>query len=129
MVTKAGVKYFSKLVITPMGTGKFRLLLPLIYSNPYGCQYVVPRGFETDFASIPWFLHGIINKHGKYDVPAVLHDWLYSSGIASRAEADKIFMVTMKDAGVKEWKYRMMYIGVRMGGWLAYNKYRRRDKE
>jgi hypothetical protein len=39
---------------------------------------VVPKGFETDFASVPRVFWTIIPPDGKYTKAAVVHDYLYN---------------------------------------------------
>lgn len=79
----------------------------------------VPKGFVTDFASIPKFLRFIIPHRGKYDEAAVVHDFLYSeyntTGI-NRKLADKIFNFIMKECGVSCAKRKALYLGVRKFG-------------
>jgi hypothetical protein len=83
---------------------------------------VVPMGFITDFASVPriigaWLLYG-----GKGKRAAVIHDWLYSTQYVSRKVADAVFEEALKASGYAEWEVAGMYAGVRIGGWVAWNK-------
>ena len=79
----------------------------------------IPKGFVTDFASVPKMLHLVIPKHGKYDIAAVVHDFLYSelnvTGI-NRRLADKIFEFIMMESGVNCYLRKIMYLGVRKFG-------------
>lgn len=79
----------------------------------------VPKGFVTDFASIPKMLWGLLPKHGKYDIASVVHDFLYSehnlTGI-NRKLADKIFNYIMKESGVNCYTRKILYLGVRKFG-------------
>ncbi|MEY2689723.1 MAG: hypothetical protein RL375_3922 [Pseudomonadota bacterium] len=82
----------------------------------------VPAGFETDFASIPrlfWTLVG--HPAGRYAQAAVLHDYLYRTGAVPRREADRTFREAMDVLGVPAWQRWVMWAGVRVGGWAAYN--------
>lgn len=46
-------------------------------SDRFG-RIVVPKGFETDLASIPQLAQILLPKvHIAYNQPAVVHDWLY----------------------------------------------------
>lgn len=59
---------------------------------------VVPKGFRTDYVSVPRIFRNIINMYGKHGRAAVVHDWLYSNRCEidiTRAEADKIFLEIM----------------------------------
>ena len=85
----------------------------------------VPKGFVTDFASIPFFLWAILPPRGKYDEGAVVHDFLYSSknciGI-NRKLADKIFKHIMKECGVNCFYRNALYLGVRKFGSVFFIK-------
>ena len=86
---------------------------------------VVPKGFRTDYASVPRVFRNIINSYGKHGRAAVVHDWLYSSRCEvniSRAEADKIFLEIMVEWNVKKYKRILMYILVRIFGGSHFRK-------
>ena len=87
----------------------------------------VPEGFKTDFASVPRILWNILPPWGKYGKAAVLHDYLYYSGMFERKECDKIFLEAMKELGVGWIARKTIYSGVRIGGWIAWNKHRKND--
>lgn len=83
--------------------------------------FVVPAGFETDFASVPRLFWTVIgHPAGRYAQAAVLHDWLYSTQAVSRARADALFREAMAVLGVPAWQRWTMWAGVRVGGWAAY---------
>ena len=83
----------------------------------------IPKGFVTDFASIPKMLHLVIPKHGKYDIAAVVHDFLYSelnvTGI-NRKLADKIFYHIMKETEVNSNTRKKFYKAVRYFGAMSW---------
>ncbi len=94
---------------------------PAVWSD--AARYVrVPEGFMTDFASIPfmfrWWQTGAV---GPQRVAAYFHDWLYSEQSAiGRRKADQIFRDVMGDAGAGAFRRWAMYLGLRVGGWLAW---------
>lgn len=106
----------------------FKLTAPFEYYRTGNKEkkYIVPSGFITDFASIPKVFQWLISKFGKYDKAAVLHDYLYFTGCETRKESDIIFFEAMIVLLVKWWKRRAIYRGVRVGGWVAWNKHRRK---
>jgi len=83
----------------------------------------VPKGFHTDFASVPrifWNIISPIDKHGK---AAVLHDYLYSIQYKNnRKLCDNIFKEAMGILGVKKWKIFVMYWAVRLFGKSHFKK-------
>lgn len=83
----------------------------------------VPRGFVTDFASVPRLLWTLLPPWGRYTAAAVVHDWLYFAQVTTRAEADWVFLELMRRGGVA-WCVRWaMYSGVRAGGWVAWGRH------
>ncbi|MBV9833911.1 MAG: DUF1353 domain-containing protein [Alphaproteobacteria bacterium] len=81
---------------------------------------VVPAGFVTDFASIPRAFWSGMSPHGQYSRAAVLHDYLYWTQSCTRAQADKLFLLMMKQSGVSPANRATIYGTVRTtgdGGW------------
>lgn len=99
----------------------WRLLAPFSYLDPDNGLIKAPAGFETDFASVPrWPLtFALLGQYGH--AAAVLHDWLYSSGLLSRADADRVFLNALRSSGIARWRAWLMYAGVRIGGSSRYN--------
>lgn len=93
----------------------------------------VPAGFVTDGASIPRLLWSLVGHPlGEYHPAAIVHDALYD-GTAPlpnldnpRRVADQILLAACADLGVSWVKRRTLYIGVRVGGWLPWRRYRER---
>lgn len=77
---------------------------------------VVPKGFETDLASIPWVFRFLIPKNGRYDAPAIVHDYLYRRTGMKRKLADKIFAEAMMVVNVVTWRRNLMNTGL----WIYY---------
>lgn len=81
----------------------------------------VPVGFFTDFASVPKLLWNLMPPTGRYGKAAVVHDYLYRTvGIATKNEADEIFLEAMKALGVSAVLRYAMYYGVRFFGGSSY---------
>lgn len=132
------------------------------YWKRYGIKISVPAGFVSDFASIPrliisfvalgailaghflgitWLLLlGVaveillvfLTKLGRWNKPAVLHDYLYRNhwvklasggmGFFPRQGADQLFLDAMTDRGVAKWKRTVMWVFVRAFGFLSWGK-------
>ena len=108
---------------------------------------VVPKGFQTDFASVPWPASMLIPKNGDYNQAAVLHDYLYSLlgeypipnsnviRVYTRKECDKIFLEamgvlnSMDNLKIPYPKRRIMYRAVRMFGGFGWIYHGRRAKK
>ena len=81
----------------------------------------VPRGFETDFASIPIWASAVFNPIGDDAEAAVVHDWLYAVGEkGQREQADSIFLYAMQQSHVPPLESKMLYEAVRTGGAQNY---------
>ena len=91
-------------------------------NSPY--IVIVPRGFVTDFASIPQplqLLRGRLSTTGRYGNAAVVHDYLYWRHDCTRAQADNILAIAMKDADVPLLERKIVYEAVRQFGQSAWD--------
>jgi hypothetical protein len=88
----------------------------------------VPRGFVTDFASIPRPLWSILSPHGKYSRAAIIHDYLYWKQECTREQADNILLIAMEESGVCNAQRKEIYAGVRVGGKSAWES-NKKEKE
>jgi len=80
----------------------------------------VPVGFVTDFASIPQIAWSLFPPDGRYTYPAVMHDYLYWEQQTTRAQADEIFRLMMREFSVAAPAIATIYAGVRAGGGVAW---------
>ncbi len=114
----------------PGELGRFRLVKPLMFLyKPTDEIFTVPAGFPTDLASIPKAFQNVASKLGKNIKAAILHDYLYAKGFTTKKLADKIFLIAMKECGVKFWKRRLMYLAVKWFGGSAWAEHREKDDE
>lgn len=103
------------------------VLVPFTYRRPDGTAITVPAGFLTDLASIPRPFWPILPPSDDYAEAAVIHDWLYYAGGLERAEADKIFLEAMTDAGIGWWRRTTIYRAVRLFGGKIWERRRWKD--
>lgn len=99
------------------------LHLPLVYEvGELGSgDYVsVPLGFVTDLASTPRLIWSFIPPFGLHAAAAVLHDYGYGIKDRSRKEYDRIFRDAMLVLGVRTGKAYIMWLAVRIFGWLSW---------
>lgn len=124
-------RFTSKLIVEDDGGFPFTLVYPLAYESDRIGSFVVPAGFKTDFASIPRVLWNLLPPVGRYDAAAVLHDYLYQrpSGApkVTRSIADHVLLEAMDTLRVILPARVAIFAGVRLGGWLVWNNYRRKD--
>lgn len=108
----------NRLNTNPIDDDYWEVLEDYYYETSIGI-IKVPKGFKTDYASVPKIFRNIINAYGKHGRGAVVHDWLYSSKCLlniTREKADKIFLEIMTEWGVSVIKRNLMYRMVRIFG-------------
>lgn len=114
--------------------------------SPYGI-IVLHVGRIVNGASIPYLLQWLIPKSGKWNRPSGFHDVGYEDGgfhvivmdkegnlvekfiELTQKEVDYAYLKLMEHRNVKKWIRNAQYRGLRMGGWVAWNKYRKLNKE
>lgn len=121
-----GEEGWLKMAVLPDGVHE--ILMQDFVIHWRGKRWVIPAGFVTDYASVPRFFHRVLPQRGRYSVIAVFHDYLYWSGLVTRAEADCVFLELGARMKVREFDQFLLYSGVRIGGWVAYNNYRRQQE-
>jgi len=78
-----------------------------------GTKIVVPKGFVTDFASIPQPLWSLgLSPYGQYSRAALIHDYLYWTQGCSRAQADRLLVIAMKESKVGTFDDWVIFQGV-----------------
>ena len=94
----------------------FRLKEDLTYhSTKYG-SITVPKGFETDFASVPIPFQLFVPVTGRYLEATIIHDYLYEHALRTKQEADAILAEGMLVLEVKRWRRFIINLGVRYFG-------------
>jgi hypothetical protein len=90
----------------------------------------------TDFGSIPrllWWVRGL-SPFGRLRRAYVVHDQLYQRPCVqskagtrpvARKEADRILLEGCHVLGASWLNRRIIYRGVRLGGWVTWRRYRR----
>jgi len=99
------------------------------YSEILNEWIIVPIGFKTDLGSIPVGFQWLFPRDGKAVLGYIIHDYLYKTGKYSRSKSDDILKEAMNVLGTKKWRQNGVRFGLRIGGWYAWNKHRKNDKE
>ena len=149
--------FTTPLIITPLSDGRnFKLIEEFDYDVGVlgsGDTIHVPKGFVTDFASIPHVpiaLLGLVAvflgnwlgniwlsilgaciifcivqlpNAGKYGKAAVLHDRIYQTHSRTRREADSIFKEAMLVSGTLPITAFVIWLAVRLFGFWAWRKF------
>lgn len=83
-------------------------------------QITVPKGFTTDFGSVPKIVRPFISNTGKFNESYVLHDYCYSKDYIgpdfSKEDADCLLWLNLLDAGMNEIKANLVYDAVKVFG-------------
>lgn len=82
----------------------------------------VPKGFVTDFASIPRVFWSVLPPDGTYTYGAVIHDYLYWTQDISKAKADLILKFIMEEFKVDPLSTAAIFNGVDLGGGGAWTE-------
>lgn len=111
--------------------GKIRTLKQELkyYSQILGEVVVVEIEFKTDLGSIPQLFQGFIPKDGPASFPFVIHDKLYREGKYSQKICDEVLKEACEITKVWWWRRYAIREGLRIGGFKAYDNYRKNDKE
>lgn len=130
-----GIRFGSKYVIAPgfndrlkveqVDATHWRLLSEFRYdSDVADSRIIVPPGFVTDFASVPRVPVAFWLFGDTAHAAAVVHDWLYTTGIFPKETADSVFLEAMLASGMSRWRAYPMYLGVKFGGDTAWKEHR-----
>ena len=130
-------RFTGKLITVHINGRRHKLGKALRYICSNGDVVIADMGFISDFASIPWPARMLLPRSGPYNPAAVIHDWLYEKQVisgdvglvpVSRLRADQIFLEAMRVCKVPVWKRRIMYRGVRLGGWAPWANHKRKKR-
>lgn len=98
------------------GRPVYKLLSPIGYRIE-GYKIDCEEGFETDFASIPWFIFFLNPKNGKWKKASVIHDKaciMASNKYLTYYDADSIFYYAMLDDNASKFTASFFYFWVRI---------------
>lgn len=122
--------FHNKIIVHPLPDGNNWITEDWIALSLGTKCVFVPRGFKTDFGSIASFLWAIVGAPatGKHRRGVLFHDWIYSTQQISRKEADDICLDIMKFDKTNFMQRHMIYYGVRVGGFVAWNRKTKKSK-
>lgn len=115
-------RFLTSLHVNQVNDGEWLLLRDLVYeSDVLKDTICVPIGFQTDFASVPRLPGAYLVAGGKATKEAVIHDYLYATGLCSRKDADAVFLEAMQVNGQSWWRRTLMWAAVRAFGGFVHN--------
>ena len=107
--------------------------------NINGAEYVIPKGFQFDGASIPKFLRTFFSPVGVLLMGGLVHDYMYKysackpadkSGtllVVDQKKADQIFRDICIEVNGFYFMNYLAYWSLRLGGFVAWNGHRKRN--
>ena len=109
--------------------------------NINGAEYVIPKGFQFDGASIPKFLRTFFSPVGVLLMGGLVHDYMYKysackpadkSGtllVVDQKKADQIFRDICIEVNGFYFMNYLAYWSLRLGGFVAWNGHRKRNEK
>jgi hypothetical protein len=135
-----GKGFWKAIVMWLLSTRNWELVQDWKY-NLDGTEYVIPKGFTFDGASIPKFLRTFFSPVGVLLIGGLVHDYMYkythckpvsAKGallVVDQKRADQIFRdINIVVNGFYTMNY-LAYWSLRIGGFVAWNGHRKRDKK
>ena len=135
-----GKGFWKAVVMWLLSTRNWELVEDWKY-NIDGTEYVIPKGFTFDGASIPKFLRTFFSPVGVLLIGGLVHDYMYkythckpvsAKGallVVDQKRADQIFRdINIVVNGFYTMNY-LAYWSLRIGGCVAWNGHRKRDKK
>lgn len=105
----------------------FFIFQDIYYTLSNGKKIIIPKGFETDFATIPRLFWRMFPPHlKKYRQGAVVHDYLYMTSdiVTSRAFADAEFRKILIKKGTSKWVAWLFWLVIRIFGNKRWKNYK-----
>ena len=133
-----GKGFWKAIVMWLLSTRNWELVQDWKY-NLDGTEYVIPKGFTFDGASIPKFLRTFFSPVGVLLIGGLVHDYMYkythckpvsAKGallVVDQKKADQIFRdINIEVNGFYFMNY-LAYWSLRLGGFVAWNGHRKRN--
>ena len=112
-------KFLTPLITTKVGPQLWELYTDFVFlSDKYPGLFIAPKGFVTNFASIPRIFWRIFPPVDNYDPAAVIHDAGYNHKLVTehgerihtvKPIADRLFYEALMVCGTGRIKSKIMY--------------------
>ena len=135
-----GKGFWKGIIMWLLGTRNWTIIKDFKYTIN-GTNYVIPKGFSFDGASIPKFLRTFFSPVGVLLIGGLVHDYMYKYSACKPADKKgQLLLVDQKKADqifrdiniVVNGFYTMNYLAywsLRIGGFVAWNGHRKRDNK
>ena len=135
-----GKGFWKGIIMWLLGTRNWTIIKYFKYTIN-GTNYVIPKGFSFDGASIPKFLRTFFSPVGVLLIGGLVHDYMYKYSACKPADkkgqlllvdqkkADQIFRdINIEVNGFYFMNY-LAYWSLRLGGFVAWNGHRKRNAQ
>ena len=135
-----GKGFWKGIIMWLLGTRNWVIIKDFKYTLN-GTEYVIPKGFTFDGASIPKFLRTFFSPVGVLLIGGLVHDYMYKYSACKPADkkgqlllvdqkkADQIFRdINIEVNGFYFMNY-LAYWSLRLGGFVAWNGHRKRNAQ
>ena len=135
-----GKGFWKGIIMWLLGTRNWTIIKDFKYTIN-GTNYVIPKGFSFDGASIPKFLRTFFSPVGVLLIGGLVHDYMYKYSACKSADkkgqlllvdqkkADQIFRdINIEVNGFYFMNY-LAYWSLRLGGFVAWNGHRKRNSK
>ena len=135
-----GKGFWKGIIMWLLGTRNWTIIKDFKYTIN-GTNYVIPKGFSFDGASIPKFLRTFFSPVGVLLIGGLVHDYMYKYSACKSADkkgqlllvdqkkADQIFRdINIEVNGFYFMNY-LAYWSLRLGGFVAWNGHRKRNAQ
>ena len=134
-IATKGKGFWGALMLWVFGTRHWEVVKDFNYSLK-GQNFIIPKGFKFDGASVPKFLAQFLSPVGVLLIGGLIHDYGYkyqtlllknkkTNGIRSQKWMDEVFRdINIEVNGFYFLNY-LAYWALRLGGWVAWNKHRK----
>ena len=106
------------------GLERWELIKPILHYTKEGELLYIPKGFVTDFATVPPALRWFFPPLADDKLAFIVHDYLYTIGRTEedRREADLEMQHVQRSLGASVLRYTLMFWGVRIFGRPYFKK-------
>ena len=136
-ISTKGKGFWKGIIMWLLSTRNWRLTRDWKY-RINGNEYIIPKGFQFDGASIPKFLRTFFSPVGVLLIGGLVHDYAYKYAALKRTGNEPLLLVDQKRAdeifrdinievnGFYTMNY-LAYWSLRLGGFVAWNGHRKRN--
>ena len=133
-----GKGFWKGIIMWLLGTRNWVILKDFKYTMN-GTNYVIPKGFSFDGASIPKFLRTFFSPVGVLLIGGLVHDYMYKYAackpseegaplmLVNQKDSDRIFRDINIEVNGFYTMNHLAYWSLRLGGWVAWNGHRKRN--